>query len=143
MRIWSVHPQYLDVRGLTALWRETLLAKKVLQGKTRGYRNHPQLERFKSHPRPLKAVETYLAEVWAEADRRGYHFNAAKVGEAGEKQKIPVTRGQLRYEFGWLSCKLKKRDQACYRSIQKVKRIKQHPLFRVISGKVQSWEKIV
>jgi hypothetical protein len=41
-----VHPRYLDTAGLTACWREALLAQKVLTGGTRGYRRHPQLERF-------------------------------------------------------------------------------------------------
>jgi hypothetical protein len=29
-RIWSLHPKYLDARGLVALWREGLLAQAVL-----------------------------------------------------------------------------------------------------------------
>ena len=31
MRIWSLHPKYLDAKGVVALWRETLLAKNVLE----------------------------------------------------------------------------------------------------------------
>jgi Pyrimidine dimer DNA glycosylase (EC 3.2.2.17)/DNA-(apurinic or apyrimidinic site) lyase (EC 4.2.99.18) len=55
MRLWSIHPKYLDVQGLLGLWREGLLAQKVLLGETKGYRNHPQLIRFKrtSDPCPL------------------------------------------------------------------------------------------
>ena len=45
MRIWSLHPKYLDAKGIVALWRETLLAKHVLEGKTKGYKNH-SCERF-------------------------------------------------------------------------------------------------
>ncbi|MFZ2406304.1 MAG: pyrimidine dimer DNA glycosylase/endonuclease V [Methylobacter sp.] len=33
--------------GLLALWREALLAQKVLRGESRGYRHHPQLARFR------------------------------------------------------------------------------------------------
>jgi hypothetical protein len=36
MRLWTLHPKYLDARGLVALWREALLAQKVLRGATRG-----------------------------------------------------------------------------------------------------------
>jgi len=43
MRIWSLHPKYLDSKGMVALWREALLAKQVLLNKTKGYKNHPQL----------------------------------------------------------------------------------------------------
>jgi len=38
MRLWTIHPKYLDAKGLVALWRETLLAKHVLEGKTPGYK---------------------------------------------------------------------------------------------------------
>jgi hypothetical protein len=48
MRIWSLHPKYLDAKGLVALWRESLLAKQALESKTKGYKNHPQLNRFKN-----------------------------------------------------------------------------------------------
>ena len=67
MRLWSLHPGYLDSQGLVALWREALLAQKVLAGKTRGYKNHPQLERFKAHPHPPQAIAAYLVSVWEEA----------------------------------------------------------------------------
>jgi hypothetical protein len=45
MRLWSLHPSLLDAKGLVALWREALLAQKVLQGGTTGSRFHPQLQR--------------------------------------------------------------------------------------------------
>jgi hypothetical protein len=32
MRLWTLHPKYLDARGLVALWREALLVQKVLRG---------------------------------------------------------------------------------------------------------------
>ncbi|HNX99076.1 MAG TPA: pyrimidine dimer DNA glycosylase/endonuclease V, partial [Candidatus Aminicenantes bacterium] len=72
MRLWSIHPRYLDGRGLVALWREALLARKVLTGRTRGYRHHPQLARFRATADPLGTIDRYLAGVLAEADRRGY-----------------------------------------------------------------------
>ncbi len=76
MRIWSLHPKYIDSKGLVALWRETLLAQNVLLGKTKGYKNHPQLERFKEHENPLAAIGSYLLYVQEEASERGYNFNA-------------------------------------------------------------------
>ncbi|HBH88016.1 MAG TPA: hypothetical protein DDY17_10520, partial [Syntrophaceae bacterium] len=71
MRLWCLHPGYLDVKGLLALWREGLLARKVLQNRTVGYKHHPQLERFKSHVHPVKAIDYYLHYVHEEASRRG------------------------------------------------------------------------
>ena len=64
MRLWIIHPKYLDCKGLVALWREGLLARKVLEGKTRGYRHHPQLKIFKSVEDPIVFIDTYLSYVF-------------------------------------------------------------------------------
>ena len=96
MRIWSLHPRYLDRQGLTAGWREALLAQAVLEGGTRGYTRHPQLERFRAEPDPAEAIGDYLAAVADEAGRRGYLFDRSKVHRRGDPaRRIVVTRGQL------------------------------------------------
>ncbi len=140
MRIWSLHPQHLDAKGLVALWRETLLAQKVLCGETKGYRNHPQLTRFKNHPEPLAAIAAYLLAVQHEAERRGYHFDASKILQAGSKIKIPVTDGQVAYELAHLQAKLKVRDPAAYARLSHVAQPTIHPLFKMISGEIEEWE---
>ena len=107
MRIWSLHPRYLDRQGLTACWRETLLAQAVLAGRTRGYRAHPQLERFRAHPDPLGAVCWYLHGVADEADARGYRYDRARVDRPPTPvATIEVARGQLDLEWAWLRSKL-------------------------------------
>ena len=111
MRLWSLHPCYLDPKGLVALWREGLLARKVLKGETKGYRNHPQLIRFRSQNDPLAAIDAYLGAVCDEADKRGYHFDHTKIThQGGFSHIIPVTDGQLLYEWQHLLQKLTKRD---------------------------------
>jgi hypothetical protein len=141
MRLWSLHPKYLDVKGLLALWREGLLAQKVLQGRTQGYRNHPQLDRFKTHPSPQAAIGSYLLEVWREADRRGYSFTRSKVKNATKKAgSIPVTRGQLAYEKEHLRGKLKRRDPDRLRDLM-ARTLEVHPIFRRVPGKVETWER--
>jgi len=142
MRLWSLHPCYLDPQGLVALWREALLAQKVLAGKTRGYKNHPQLQRFKAHPKPRAAIAAYLFSIWEESCRRGYCFDKKKIGQRKIGFKIPVTDGQLKYEFKWLLGKLKKRSPRRYRNARSSKKIRPHPFLRVVPGPVQSWEKI-
>ena len=143
MRLWSLHPRYLDTKGLLALWREGLLAQKVLLGETKGYRNHPQLERFNAHPTPRKAIGLYLLEVWKEADRRGYAFTRSKVKNAkGKAGTLPVTRGQWLYEWEHLRKKLRKRDPARLRAFKKISLPRLHPSFRKTSGPIASWEKI-
>ncbi|MGA8865130.1 MAG: pyrimidine dimer DNA glycosylase/endonuclease V [Gallionella sp.] len=140
MRLWSLHPRYLDARGLVALWREGLLAQKVLAGMTRGYRHHPQLSRFREHADAPGAIAAYLNAVLREAERRGYRFNAAKIACGATGVRIPVTHGQLDYEMEHLQAKLKLRDQAALQRIQSVQEPDPHPLFVVVAGDIESWE---
>lgn len=141
MRLWSIHPNYLDTKGLIACWREGLLARKVLQGATKGYRNHPQLDRFKGQIDPMEMIDTYLLAVHEEATKRGYKFKREKIGFQNSEHKIAVTDGQLRYEFGHLKKKLKDRDKRKYDEIANVSNPEPHPLFYVISGEIEAWER--
>ena len=142
MRLWSVHPCYLDPSGLTACWREGLLARKVLAGATSGYRNHPQLLRFRQASSPLAAIDSYLHGVCDEADRRGYRFDRSKLGIPDPSLHIPVTDGQLLYEMEHLRKKLQKRRPAAYAAILHVEAIEPHPLFTVTAGGIENWEVI-
>ncbi|ACZ19700.1 Pyrimidine dimer DNA glycosylase /DNA-(apurinic or apyrimidinic site) lyase [Thermanaerovibrio acidaminovorans DSM 6589] len=140
MRLWSIHPKYLDAKGLVALWREALLARKVLSGGTVGYRNHPQLIRFKRMSHPVGAVSAYLAFVLEEARSRGYRFDPSKLGESFDSSPIPVTEGQLMYEWEHLMGKLKVRDPARWNSLRSVSRVEPHPMMEVVPGPVEDWE---
>lgn len=139
MRLWTLHPCHLDPRGLVALWREALLAKAVLQRRTRGYQHHPQLLRFRSHPRPLAAINTYLVGVLAEARRRGYRFDARKAQGPRTTVRISVSRAQLAYEWSHLMLKLRRRAPGRYR-IARGADPKPHVLFRLTGGPVAGWE---
>ena len=141
MRLWTVHPRYLDAKGLVALWREGLLAKHVLAGRTRGYRHHPQLERFQAHARPEAAIDVYLYFVRVEATTRGYRFDARKLEGLRLRRPIAETRGQVDYEWQHLLRKLRVRDASRYRLLRGIKRPEPHPLFRIVAGDVRSWEK--
>ena len=142
MRLWSLHPMHLDARGLVALWREALLAQAVLAGKTRGYAKHPQLERFKAQLAPLRAIGAYLSEVARESERRGYRFDKGKIMFPKKSAaKMPVTKGQLEYEWLHLGKKLFARDRVKLAENARV-RMAAHPIFRVKKGKAESWEKI-
>ncbi len=141
VRLWSLHPRYLDAKGLVALWREGLLAKAVLEGKTEGYRNHPQLERFKAAPDPVAAIQAYLSAVLAEAEARGYSFDKSKINRGASAERIPVTRGQLAYEFGHLLGKLAIRDPARKKALSGTARVLPHPLFRTVPGGAERWER--
>jgi hypothetical protein len=141
MRLWSIHPKYLDSRGLVALWREALLAQAALRGKTKGYTRHPQLERFKRHSAPLNAIAHYLEAVYGEAKARGYEFDRRRLGSPGARVVIAVSRGQLLYEWTHLLRKLRRRSPSLWRELASARRPQAHPLFRVCSGAVAPWER--
>lgn len=79
MRLWSLPPSLLDRAALIACWREALLAQSVLAGRTRGYKAHPQLTRFRATGDPMGAIGWYLSDLRREAGRRGYSFNGGLV----------------------------------------------------------------
>jgi len=142
MRLWTIHPKYLDARGLTALWREGLLAKAVIEGKTVGYRNHPQLERFRAQPDPYAFVCAYLREVLQEAVRRGYRFDAGKLPpERYSVLPAEETIGQLECEWTHLLAKLSLRDPVRYQRLLEIGKPEPHPLFRMVPGRIRPWEK--
>jgi hypothetical protein len=142
MRLWSLHPKYLDRQGLLACWREALLAQKVLLGNTKGYQRHPQLTRFRLCPDPLAAIATYLEAIAGEAGQRGYTFDQTRIGAARWTGKIPVHLGQVLYEWEHLKAKLARRDPSRLAQISDIGIPETHPLFETVDGGVESWERI-
>jgi hypothetical protein len=141
VRLWTIHPRYLDPQGLVALWREALLARAVLRGRTRGYRQHPQLERFRTHATPRSAISVFLAAIHAEALARGYCFDASKIGPVRTIDPIPVTSGQVSHEWRHLLRKLSVRNPGLRRQWRSVRVPKCHPLFKRVAGPIEPWER--
>jgi hypothetical protein len=140
MRLWSLHPKYLDSKGLVALWREALLAKAVLNGETKGYKNHPQLTRFKINKNPKALINTYLLHIYHESLSRGYKFNRNKIGSEFTQSKIKVTQGQIEYELEHLILKLEIRDPSRYIELINIKELEPNPIFIVVDGGIEPWE---
>jgi hypothetical protein len=143
VRLWTLHPRYLDSAGLVALWREALLARAVLAGNTRGYRHHPQLARFRAQADPVGCVNRYLAAVYDEATRRGYRFDDRKLAPAVTGGPIAETRGQMEAEWTHLLDKLRRRTPERYRALRALRRPRAHPLFRIVPGVAREWERSV
>jgi hypothetical protein len=141
MRLWSVHPKYLDVKGICGLWREGIMARNVLLGLKKGYSNHPQLERFKKQEDPIPFIDKYLLAVYEESIKRNYNFNREKFGLNFTDSKIDVTDGQIVYEFKHLKRKLKIRDTDKYNELKKVEFPDINPVFKVIKGDIEPWER--
>ena len=140
MRIWSIHPKYLDTKGLVTVWREALLAKHVLEGKTKGYKNHPQLNRFKVAKNPVDTINQYLSEIFIEASNRNYNFSKQKIDWKFKKSELTVTIGQLNYEVEHLLNKLQIRDTIKFKQLKTNITFDSHPLFKVIDGDIENWE---
>jgi hypothetical protein len=141
MRLWTIHPKYLDARGLVALWREALLARAVLAGRTHGYTAHPQLERFRSARDPIAAINAYLVGVANEAAGRGYRFDRRKLHPPQRPSALTETRGQLEAEWRHLRVKLQDRAPEWLQRWRGVSVPEPHPLFRIVPGRVRQWER--
>ena len=141
MRLWTLHPSYLDGKGLVALWREGLLAQAVLAGATEGYRHHPQLQRFREQTDPLAGIGAYLETVHEESLARGYKFDGAKIARIGSSETIMETEGQIMFEWEHLKRKLARRDPDRLRQIEAIPTPDPHPLFRLEPGDVREWER--
>ncbi|MEP6719046.1 MAG: pyrimidine dimer DNA glycosylase/endonuclease V [bacterium] len=142
MRLWTLHPKYLDAAGLVALWREGLLAQKVLLNETKGYRAHPQLARFRQRQDSLALIAAYLNGVCEEATSRGYEFDRTKIQTLQSRQKLTCTRGQLLYEWHHLRSKLEVRSPDKLAAMDVVRRPSAHPMFTIVAGEIEHWERV-
>lgn len=142
MRLWTIHPKYLDFIWLVSCWREWLLAKKVLQNKTIWYKNHPQLDRFKNYKHPIVAIDAYLYQIYLEAKNRWYKFNESKIKFINSEKIIWVSNNQVNYEFNHLLSKLKIRSPVLYKKHLNLKKISINPIFFEYIWEIETWEKI-
>jgi hypothetical protein len=143
MRIWSLHPKYLDSKGLVDLWRESLLAKQVLEGKIKGYKNHPQLIRFLNSGNALGCINQYLTSVYENSLEKGYNFNKNVVNSDIIPTKLTVTDKQLKFEMEHLLKKLETRDPERFHKLSRKRKIDANPLFRTIAGEIEEWGKMI
>jgi hypothetical protein len=141
VRLWTLHPEYLDAKGLVALWREALLAQRVLQGATKGYRSHPQLLRFRATSNPLHAIGAFLGGIADEAAVRGYRFDRSRITAPDYEGSIEETDGQLLFEMHHLKGKLAARSPQTLERLPASGLPQAHPLFRIVHGPVRTWEK--
>jgi hypothetical protein len=143
MRIWSLHPKYLDSKGAVAMWREGLLARKVLLGQTKGYTNHPQLNRFKSSSKPIALLDNILFEL-ADYFNNTYNFkfdmNKIECNEIVDPLTVSIC--QLNYEFWHLQNKLFLRSRHQFFKNLNDSQIQPNQIFNIVGGPIADWEKI-
>lgn len=142
MRIWTIHPKYLDGIGLVSAWREGIGARNIIAENKIGYSRHPQLDRFRS--KSVDFLNAYLYFLNEEAEKRGYKFDKSKIASFSLKgDRIPVNKGQVEYEFKLLQHKLSVRNKEVYAVNKKVRNIQVIPIYRILpSSKIEDWERI-
>lgn len=146
MRIWSLHPDQLDRQGLTACWREALLAQAVLLGRTAGYTRHPQLDRFRELADPAAGIGRYLTAIADDAARRGYRFDRGRIERSDPEAVLTVTDGQVAHEWRHLLAKLDVRSPDLATELRgqdaagSAPRL--HPMMRLVPGPVAPWERV-
>jgi hypothetical protein len=146
LRLWTIHPSYLDAVGLVAAWREGLLARKVLEGGTLGYVHHPQLLRFKGCADPRRSILKYLHELLIEARARAYSFDESKIGgfDPGYAERIAVNDAQIRYELELLKWKLAGRSPGDLGRLPAGGgAIRLNGAFSERPGPIEAWERVV
>lgn len=150
MRLWSLHPDYLDTKGLVALWREALLAQKIILGETESYKNHPQMTRFLQAEHPVVAISYYLKSILRTAASRGYKFKASLIrATSTQNLEIPIigcNTGQIDYERALLIHKIKTRqggpDLVYLRRLLQEVNPHLSEIFRCRTGGIESWERV-
>lgn len=118
------------------------MAQSVLRGRTNGYTRHPQLVRFLRTQTPVKSIAVYLRVIQREGKQRGYQFDSSKIARGGQVELIVATKGQLQFEWDHLLMKLRQRNPKWYKELNLVRSVEPHPLFKIIPGGVEEWEKI-
>jgi hypothetical protein len=89
----------------------------------------------------LAAISTYLWAVHDEATRRRYTFDSTKIAGSRQPVSLNMTEGQLRFEYQHLKEKLRRRDPEWLRGMQRSQQITPHPLFVVVAGDIEPWER--
>lgn len=161
MRVWSIHPAYLDTKGLVASWKEGIQGLNALRnprkpnGKWAMFAHHPQLIRFKRFENPELCLSEYLHFIADEADRRNYNFNRNLILPRLDENpyQIWITCGQLIYEWDFLSHKVTCRTgfweygKPTINGKSTVETIASwscvvHPMVVLIPGDIECWEKV-
>lgn len=149
MRLWSLHPSFLDRQGLLGQWREAIQAKNALLNP-----DHPsniwharQLQRFKESPAPMRNIAIFLHVVADEMILRGYHPNVSLIPYYPEKipHYISVTSGQVDYEIKFLQAKLEKRNPTFLPRLWNIRLLmfnQLNPVFKEVGGDIEPWEKL-
>ena len=140
MRLWSLHPRYLDPQGWSRCG-ETLLARKVLRGETRGYRHHPQLQRFREARDPQSAIDAYLPRSTPRRRRAATRSTRTSSMPTRARKDPGRARATRRARMGHLIAQARVAQPGAHVRWRELQRPRTHPSFRVVAGGVADWER--
>lgn len=130
MSLWSVHPRYLDNKGLISAWNRGLQLQKQLSTEPARNTGNSQLIMFSRQEKPLHAIGSYLSFIASEGCRRGYKFTHEKILYPNfDEELLPIDSEQLRSENQMLQNRLKTRDKNRYQQLSSQSWPETHPLF--------------
>jgi hypothetical protein len=161
MRLWSFHPRYLDNIGLSRAINESISGYKALEDWQRdqkqivplhdneyppSWKNHSQLVRFKIDDGD-KHLQDYIDVVLScYVDRKLKSYNSKTIrfmtAHLYHLRQLTVTNEQLLYEWQHYLKKIQKRSPKLYEEYILINTPIAHPLFKVVSGEIESWEKV-
>lgn len=154
MRLWTIHPKYLDGKRLTSQWKEGIQMMHIWKeigenpepAKRLGYVSHPQVRRLSN----LLVADSglislllhqHLTAVHEESVQRSYSFNKKLIDDLApdckNAPKVYVTMGQVAYEFALMATKNNEWSQ----KVAIDPYMLCNPIFQVVSGSIESWEK--
>lgn len=90
----------------------------------------------------MRSINQYLTSVYKNSLERGYHFNKNKVNPNFIPTKLTVTDKQIKFEMEHLLTKMETRDPERFHKLSRKVKIDAHPLFRIIDGEIEPWEKL-
>lgn len=146
MRLWSIHPQYLDTKEFVACWKDAIDASAIIKRDDRNiHKIYPQLSRFNDIIPSKPAINKYLMFMYYNSIIRGYRFKHKNIDfkeiEKNPGIRILVTRGQLNHELKIVRKILEDRDSELLDSpIYSYREVEPNPMFMVITGGIEQWE---
>ena len=142
MRLWSLHPRYLDPKGLVALWREALARPGRAPGAIPGdIATIPSCSDSARSPLRVAASPSTFGPCTRNRSSEATASTGARLCTGGTVARVDVTRGQLDFEWRHLLAKLEKRNPPVLEALQNTGDPAPHPLFRVVPGAIEEWER--
>lgn len=135
MRIWTLHPRYLDDATLREAWRDGLAARRRLVAGSKGRPTDPLIHAIAACKHPVRVIDAYLSHLHQEAQRRGKAFDRSRIDGARAGAGFAVDSERVRDDWDQLMARMAEREPARHERQAELRRPHCHPAFKRIPGK--------